>query len=106
MLQFDARALKLNVAGIFHFKLPFHKTINKFLSVLFRCVGRLRDIRETQILTSGVDILIEDAVIFSLLAKISFAGVSPFTTRSIIHKLSSFVVQNIIESIWNVIRFF
>ena len=45
-------------------------------------------------------------ITFSLLAKISFVSVSPFTTRSIINKLSSFVVQNIIESIWNVIRFF
>ena len=45
-------------------------------------------------------------ITFSLLVKISFVSVSPFTTRSIIHKLSFFVVQNIIESIWNVIRFF
>ena len=45
-------------------------------------------------------------ITFSLLAKISFISVSPFTTRSVIHKLSSFVVQNIIESNWNVIRFF
>ena len=45
-------------------------------------------------------------ITFSLLAKISFVSVSPFTTRSIIHKLSSFVVHNIIESIWNVITFF
>ena len=45
-------------------------------------------------------------IAFSMLAKISFVSVSPFTTRSIIHQLSSFVVQSIIESIWNVIRFF
>lgn len=41
------QALKLNVAGIFHFKLSFHKTINKFLSVLFRCVDRIRNVKET-----------------------------------------------------------
>ena len=45
-------------------------------------------------------------IAFSMLAKISFVSVSPFTTRSIIHQLSSFIVQSIIESIWNVIRFF
>ena len=45
-------------------------------------------------------------IAFSMLAKISFVSVSPFTTRSIIHQFSSFVVQSIIESIWNVIRFF
>ena len=45
-------------------------------------------------------------IAFSMLAKISFTSVSPFTTRSIIHQLSYFVVQSIIESIWNVIRFF
>ena len=36
-------------------------------------------------------------ITYSLLAKISFVSVSPFTTWSIIHKLSSFVVQNIIS---------
>ena len=45
-------------------------------------------------------------IALSMLAKISFVSVSPFTTRSIIHQLSSFIVQSIIESIWNVIRFF
>lgn len=48
LLCFDSmQALKLDVAGIFHFKLSFHKTINKFLSVVLRRVGRIRNVKET-----------------------------------------------------------